>query len=225
MLFPLVPPAPAPISPPLQPTTWEALAVSLFAASSCHTGVKLEPSKAQMEYQSQVTSDVEKVKCAVECSHLWVRHVLLLVWGALALRVFLQVTGPLACSSWSLKAPAHVAHTALSVHLMLLWKAPSVGRDSAVIVGVSVLMRQCNMHIKVAILTPVLSLLSHNMTTGSSVSPEPLAELHRDQCVHSYQKNRAWLLGCSYCCLLLTSALGHPCALRWTILPHNWQQT
>ncbi|XP_019366482.1 PREDICTED: coiled-coil domain-containing protein 183 [Gavialis gangeticus] len=34
-------------------------------------GVKLEPSKAQMEYQSRVTSDVEKVKCAVECSHLW----------------------------------------------------------------------------------------------------------------------------------------------------------
>uniref|UniRef100_A0A7M4EYA2 Coiled-coil domain containing 183 n=1 Tax=Crocodylus porosus TaxID=8502 RepID=A0A7M4EYA2_CROPO len=48
-----------------------AVTVSFFAASSCHTGVKLEPSKAQMEYQSRVTSDVEKVKCAVECSHLW----------------------------------------------------------------------------------------------------------------------------------------------------------
>ncbi|XP_073170904.1 coiled-coil domain-containing protein 183 [Lepidochelys kempii] len=34
-------------------------------------GAKLEASKAQIEYQDQVTSDVDKIKCAVQCSHLW----------------------------------------------------------------------------------------------------------------------------------------------------------
>ncbi|XP_044848868.1 coiled-coil domain-containing protein 183 isoform X2 [Mauremys mutica] len=32
---------------------------------------KLEASKAQIEYQAQVTSEVDKIKCAVQCSHLW----------------------------------------------------------------------------------------------------------------------------------------------------------
>ncbi|KAH1179310.1 hypothetical protein KIL84_021893 [Mauremys mutica] len=34
-------------------------------------GAKLEASKAQIEYQAQVTSEVDKIKCAVQCSHLW----------------------------------------------------------------------------------------------------------------------------------------------------------
>ncbi|XP_072840676.2 coiled-coil domain-containing protein 183 isoform X1 [Pogona vitticeps] len=34
-------------------------------------GTKLERSKAQIEYQGLVTSEVEKVKSAVQCSHLW----------------------------------------------------------------------------------------------------------------------------------------------------------
>uniref|UniRef100_A0A8C5REY1 Coiled-coil domain-containing protein 183 n=1 Tax=Laticauda laticaudata TaxID=8630 RepID=A0A8C5REY1_LATLA len=34
-------------------------------------GAKLEASKAQIEYQGLVTSEVEKVKSAVQCSHLW----------------------------------------------------------------------------------------------------------------------------------------------------------
>ncbi|KAM3825576.1 coiled-coil domain-containing protein 183 isoform 1-T1 [Vipera latastei] len=34
-------------------------------------GAKLEASKAQIEYQSLVTSEVEKIKSAVRCSHLW----------------------------------------------------------------------------------------------------------------------------------------------------------
>uniref|UniRef100_A0A674IFT8 Coiled-coil domain containing 183 n=1 Tax=Terrapene triunguis TaxID=2587831 RepID=A0A674IFT8_9SAUR len=32
---------------------------------------KLEASKAQIEHQAQVTSEVDKIKCAVQCSHLW----------------------------------------------------------------------------------------------------------------------------------------------------------
>uniref|UniRef100_A0A8C3S5R9 Coiled-coil domain-containing protein 183 n=1 Tax=Chelydra serpentina TaxID=8475 RepID=A0A8C3S5R9_CHESE len=34
-------------------------------------GAKLEASKAQIEYQAQVTSEVDKIKYAVQCSHLW----------------------------------------------------------------------------------------------------------------------------------------------------------
>ncbi|XP_061460525.1 coiled-coil domain-containing protein 183 isoform X2 [Rhineura floridana] len=34
-------------------------------------GAKLEASKAQIEYQSLVTMEVDKIKCAVQCSHLW----------------------------------------------------------------------------------------------------------------------------------------------------------
>ncbi|XP_070614525.1 coiled-coil domain-containing protein 183 isoform X2 [Erythrolamprus reginae] len=34
-------------------------------------GAKLEASKAQIEYQNLVTSEVEKIKSAVQCSHLW----------------------------------------------------------------------------------------------------------------------------------------------------------
>ncbi|XP_058015377.1 coiled-coil domain-containing protein 183 [Ahaetulla prasina] len=34
-------------------------------------GTKLEASKAQIEYQGLVTSEVEKIKSAVQCSHLW----------------------------------------------------------------------------------------------------------------------------------------------------------
>ncbi|XP_038623777.1 coiled-coil domain-containing protein 183 [Tachyglossus aculeatus] len=34
-------------------------------------GKKLEPSKSQLEYEAQVTSEVEKVKNAVQCSNLW----------------------------------------------------------------------------------------------------------------------------------------------------------
>ncbi|KAM6431106.1 rab-like protein 6 isoform 2-T2 [Liasis olivaceus] len=34
-------------------------------------GAKLEASKAQIEYQSLVTTEVEKIKSAVQCSHLW----------------------------------------------------------------------------------------------------------------------------------------------------------
>ncbi|KAL7980820.1 hypothetical protein Chor_001974 [Crotalus horridus] len=34
-------------------------------------GAKLEASKAQIEYQGLVTSEVEKIKSAVQCSHLW----------------------------------------------------------------------------------------------------------------------------------------------------------
>uniref|UniRef100_A0A8C0FYN7 Coiled-coil domain-containing protein 183 n=1 Tax=Chelonoidis abingdonii TaxID=106734 RepID=A0A8C0FYN7_CHEAB len=34
-------------------------------------GAKLEASKAQIEHQAQVTSEVDKIKCAVQCSHLW----------------------------------------------------------------------------------------------------------------------------------------------------------
>ncbi|KAF7241085.1 hypothetical protein EYD10_12472 [Varanus komodoensis] len=34
-------------------------------------GAKLEASKAQIEYQSLVTTEVDKIKCAVQCSHLW----------------------------------------------------------------------------------------------------------------------------------------------------------
>lgn len=45
-------------------TTWR---------SSVLPGAKLEASKAQIEYQGLVTSEVEKIKSAVQCSHLWVR--------------------------------------------------------------------------------------------------------------------------------------------------------
>lgn len=41
--------------------------------SSALPGTKLEPSKTQIEYQGLVTSEVEKIKSAVQCSHLWVR--------------------------------------------------------------------------------------------------------------------------------------------------------
>ncbi|XP_077778571.1 coiled-coil domain-containing protein 183-like isoform X1 [Podarcis muralis] len=34
-------------------------------------GARLEGSKAQLEYQSLVMSEVEKIKAAVQCSHLW----------------------------------------------------------------------------------------------------------------------------------------------------------
>ncbi|XP_074871952.1 coiled-coil domain-containing protein 183 [Carettochelys insculpta] len=34
-------------------------------------GAKLEASKAQIEYQAHVVSEVDKIKCAVQCSHLW----------------------------------------------------------------------------------------------------------------------------------------------------------
>uniref|UniRef100_A0A674IFZ7 Coiled-coil domain containing 183 n=1 Tax=Terrapene triunguis TaxID=2587831 RepID=A0A674IFZ7_9SAUR len=34
-------------------------------------GARLEASKAQIEHQAQVTSEVDKIKCAVQCSHLW----------------------------------------------------------------------------------------------------------------------------------------------------------
>ncbi|XP_063172583.1 coiled-coil domain-containing protein 183 [Candoia aspera] len=34
-------------------------------------GAKLEASKAQIEHQTLVTSEVEKIKSAVQCSHLW----------------------------------------------------------------------------------------------------------------------------------------------------------
>ncbi|XP_077162688.1 coiled-coil domain-containing protein 183 isoform X2 [Paroedura picta] len=34
-------------------------------------GTKLEVSKAQVEYHGLVTNEVEKIKCAVQCSHLW----------------------------------------------------------------------------------------------------------------------------------------------------------
>ncbi|TFK00782.1 Coiled-coil domain-containing protein 183 [Platysternon megacephalum] len=34
-------------------------------------GAKLEASKAQIEHQAQVMSEVDKIKCAVQCSHLW----------------------------------------------------------------------------------------------------------------------------------------------------------
>nr|XP_016854496.1 PREDICTED: coiled-coil domain-containing protein 183 isoform X3 [Anolis carolinensis] len=42
-------------------------------------GQKLEASKAQVEFQGLVLSEVEKIKSAVKCSLLWVR--LLLFWG------------------------------------------------------------------------------------------------------------------------------------------------
>ncbi|XP_006117410.3 coiled-coil domain-containing protein 183 [Pelodiscus sinensis] len=34
-------------------------------------GAKLEASKAQIEHQALVTAEVDKIKCAVQCSHLW----------------------------------------------------------------------------------------------------------------------------------------------------------
>ncbi|XP_053138330.1 coiled-coil domain-containing protein 183 isoform X1 [Hemicordylus capensis] len=34
-------------------------------------GARLEASKAQLEYQGLVITEVDKIKCAVQCSHLW----------------------------------------------------------------------------------------------------------------------------------------------------------